>query len=873
MQLRFCLLVIFFSLSLTSCLDSGEVSVSSNEDFSTQGLTLTGDTVIPDGGVGKITLRLNYFPSTAVTVRVKTFDGSAISTLNADFHAFDDTVVIPAGQKEKSVSLVTFNHFTDTDTDKTLTVKIVSATGATILTDEMTVTIQANVAGPFLDKVSKLALGLYHSCALLQSGRVKCWGGSLMAQTGKITTTSLPVEVVTDTGAIDITSYSKNTCITYSDGSVNCWGDNTYYNISDTLGAGYTLPVKTLPSTADVKQYATGNDFSCHITNTGDIKCRGNHTYGQTGCTAILGGNYSTCVVTPPVLTAATQIDSGAYHTCAVMSDESVICWGSNWHGVLGSGIIGSSYGTPITSGLTAGSGAVQVTTGETHTCALIDDGTVQCWGSNLYNQLGQAATSGDTMTPTSVVGLPETVTKVVAGAYHTCALGTSGKVYCWGYNGNGNVGTGSISNSSVVTEISNAPGIASDIEVGAYHSCLIYNGDAYCWGPATNSEISTRESTYFNRPSDPFMFAKTVVKKILSNPDETGKASTICAQLPDNSLTCTGDNTYGQLGMSSISPSSYTTFAVPTLSDLISDFVSGINHSCALLLNGGVECWGRNNLNQIASGSVTTKEDPPLAPSGLPTTIVQLSSGTNHNCALTVSGAIYCWGDGTYGQSGSCSASTAPTLVVGPTSVASIVTGGNTSCAVATDGKVKCWGDNSYAQLGRGDTWTSCDTTPVNALFTSGTPESVQQLSLGHRHGCAIMANNQLKCWGSDDYGQIGSGLEEIGTKLNPFRITSMDNARQVNASKYHTCAIDSSSGVKCWGYNPGGLTGVYDTSDENQFALDPTDTYGLNFGVEKIFGGETFTCALTDRGFAKCWGSFHNQQPVLSPRRVYAP
>ena len=822
-------------------------------------------------------MRLNYYTTQDVTVRVKTFDGTASSILNADFHAFDDTITIPAGEKEKSVSLVTFNHFDDQDTDKNLTVKIVSATGAEIITDELSVTIQASVEGPFLGKVNKIALGTNHTCALLQDGRIQCWGAGTYAQVGSITTKSYPVEVVTDSGATDIASFANNTCVTYANGSANCWGENTYYNISDTLGGGYTLPQRTQATTANIKQYSTGKDFSCFITNAGAIYCRGNHTYGQTGCTGVLGSNYANCLVTPPVAVTASQMDSGSYHSCAIMSDESVICWGSNWHGVLGYGTIGTSYGTPSTT-LSAGSTATQVTVGEKHTCVLTSAGAVYCWGNNSYNQLGQAATSGDTMTPTAVVGLPEVITKIAAGLYHTCALGTSGKVYCWGYNATGATGTGTASDFTVPTEIANAPGIATDVDAGGYHSCLVSNGDVYCWGQASNLQVSTRESVSFNKPSDPYIFAKTAVKKILSGPDETLNVSHTCAQLSNNGIACTGDNFYGQLGINSLTPFSYTSLNYPTVSNLISDFVIGLNHTCALLINGGVECWGDNSLKQVSPGFAVAKVDPPVAPAVLSTNITQLVSGRNHNCALTSGGDVYCWGDYTKGQTGTCSSSDSPVLVSGLTNVASIAAGGNTNCAIQTDGKVECWGDSSYAQYGRDYMSTNClsNITPINALFQT-TPtfyqETVEQISLGLRHGCGITTSKQLKCWGSDGYGQIGSGLDNVGTKLAPYRIESMDNAKQVLASKNHTCAIDSDGGVKCWGYNLGGLTGVNNTSDDEQFSLDPTDTYGLNYGVEKIYGSELFTCAVTDRGFAKCWGSFYNQQPVLAPRRVYAP
>ena len=867
------ILMCFTLLSLTSCKDVGSVSVSSSEDLSKQGLRITGDTTIADGAVGKITLSLNYYTATDVTVRVKTFDGTASSVTNADFHAFDDTVVIPAGQKEKSVSLVTFNHYNDSDTDKTLTVQIMSATRTEILKDTLDVTIKGNVGGPYIDKVSKLALGSNHTCAILQDGRIMCWGDSHWGQLGISSAGSSPTEIVTDSGATSISSYKNNVCVAYADGSANCWGDNTSYSLTNSTST-IIAPQKVYPAGSSITYHSAGLEFTCLIANGGNIYCRGSHAYGQTGCTGVIGGSYSTCPVTPPVAVTATQIDSGSYHSCAVMSDESVICWGSNWHGVLGYGVIGTSYGTPSTT-IAAGSGVTQVTAGEMHTCALTNSGAVYCWGNNDYNQLGQAAASAtDTMVATAVVGLPEAITKISAGFYHTCALGASGAVYCWGYNGTGANATGSVSDSSAPAEITNAPSIATDVEAGGYHTCLISDDEPYCWGLANNLQISSRESTFLGRPSDPFMFAKTSIQKIMSSPDDALRISHTCAQLSNNNIVCTGDNTYGQLGINSLTPSSYWSLNYPTVSNLIADFVTGLNHTCALLINGGVECWGRNHLNQIASGSVTAKEDPPVAPSGLPTTVTQLSAGRNHNCALTSAGDVYCWGDPTYGQSGSCSSSTTANLISGLSNVSSIVAGGNTSCVVQTDGKVKCWGDNSYAQLGRGDTWTSCDTTPVNALLPdSGPQETVQQLSLGFRHGCAITTSNQLKCWGSDGYGQIGAGLEEIGTKLHPFRITSMDNAKQVNASSYHTCAIDSESGVKCWGYNVGGLTGVNNTSDENKFSLDPTDVYGLNFGVEKLFGGETFTCALTDRGYPKCWGSFLNNQPVLKPRRVYAP
>jgi alpha-tubulin suppressor-like RCC1 family protein len=335
----------------------------------------------------------------------------------------------------------------------------------------------------------------------------------------------------------------------------------------------------------------------------------------------------------------ATAIAPGYNHTCALFNSGKVKCWGLNDKGQLGDGSRTNRTTPTEVEGLT---GVTAIAAGGSHTCA-VSSGGVKCWGENLSGQLGDG-THTDSATPVDVAGLSNGVAAIAVGGGHTCALMDRGAVRCWGWNGSGQLGDGTNIDRSIPIPVNAAGTLFYAITAGYGHSCaLTTSAGVKCWGENGAGQLG--DGTRANRaePADVEGLRTTVLSMSL------GEAHT-CALMYNHALQCWGDNLFGQLADDTIKDSAFP-IPVVGLADGVLAVSAGSGHTCALT-EAGAECWGRNYFGQLGNG---TKDNffHPVMVAGFSLTVAAIATGGNHTCGLTAGGGVRCWGSNAFGQLG----------------------------------------------------------------------------------------------------------------------------------------------------------------------------------------------------------------------------
>jgi len=347
-----------------------------------------------------------------------------------------------------------------------------------------------------------------------------------------------------------------------------------------------------------------------------------------------LRGDFDTAINVEPTM------GLGAFHSCAISRSGVLKCWGYDFNGELGNGPGNSNKNTP--DNVVGSSKYIGVAGGETFTCAVTSGGGVQCWGRNVFGQLGDGSRI-DRDSPVQVVGLTSGATAVVAGHRHGCALLAGGTVKCWGDNADGQLGSGSGGSSNTPVDVVGLSGVQK-IESGAYYTCAIVQGGG---------------------------------------------------------LKCWGYNATGQLGDGS-KQTRTTPVDVVGLGSAVTNVSAGYGHTCATLTSGAVMCWGAAG-PQLGSSSPDEKLIPTQVTTVSGAT--EVAVGNQFSCAVISGGSVQCWGLGNDGRlgNGQSFGSFTPVNVVGISGAGTLRAGDSHACVIVGGTQAFCWGSNANGQLGSG--------------------------------------------------------------------------------------------------------------------------------------------------------------------------
>jgi alpha-tubulin suppressor-like RCC1 family protein len=421
----------------------------------------------------------------------------------------------------------------------------------------------------------------------------------------------------------------------------------------------------------------------------------------------------------------------------------------------------------------------VQVTAGDYFTCAWVKNVAAKCWGQNTQGQLGQgrndvslgsaANQMGNNLAPINF-GTGRTATTIVAGSFHACALLDNNQVKCWGDNQSGKLGIGNTTGRGL---------LATDM------------GDGL---PAVDLGKDASGVAY-------------TAKRV------TAGAAHSCALLNSNQVKCWGNNNYGQLGLGDMNPRGdgigLMGNSLPAV-DLGTNPVTLLPYgakeigalgyqTCARLDNDDLKCWGNNSHGQLGQGDLNHRGDVGLE---MGDALSRIRLGTGRIASEVAGGAFH-------------------------------------GCALLNDSTVKCWGWNFDGQLGLGTGDTTDRGDAPNEMANNllainlGAGLAALDVAAAGSHSCALLGNNLVKCWGNNAYGQLGQGdmvnrgvaLNDMGDALLTIDLGTGRTAKRIAAGLGHSCAVLDKQELKCWGFNQWGQLGLGDSNSRGDGASEMGD------------------------------------------------
>lgn len=795
-----------------------------------------------------------------------------------------------------------------------------------------------------LGAVTAVGTGQHHSCAVLGDTTVRCWGLNTSDQLGgsEDTSSDTPVEAAGLIGAVAVAASDTHTCALVDGGEVQCWGANTYGQAGQTSGASIAVPTAVAGITT-ASQIAVGDDHTCALVAGGEIRCWGNNGSGR------LGNGLTTSSATPVAVTGisgATWVTAGLAFSCAVQADKTVACWGYNNEGQLGDGTT-TTRKTPVT--VAAVANATVVAAGADYACALLESGDIRCWGNGFFGQLGDGRTE-DSLAPVTVAdlttvarcgacndnnvctqdlcdpggclhpALPDGTPCAIGGvcAAGACALGdlprvrlsvgdfqvalrrNDGTVAMWGSNSNGQLGTQSLVE-PFRTFPDDVPGMTGvhSVSSGRQHVCVTEDGGGVrCWGNNGSGQIGQGTSSSS-------VLAPSTVAGLSDIVDVRGGGFHSCALRQTGQVLCWGYNAFGELGTGTTGSALTTPQNVIGISDAVQLSV-GANHACVVRRGGKIACWGQGGSGRLGNGLSSDASTPVEVAPGQAGVFyaVSVEAGADHTCAVSVGGAVACWGSNLYGAlgDGTNSSRKTPVTVGGLSGVVAVSSGEQFTCATTAAGGAACWGSNSSGQLGDGLSASRKSPYVLPSITTA------VDVSAGRNGACALLTDDSVSCWGGNYLGYLGDGTADdrglptavvglsaygrcgacddsnvctddvchptLGCQHSPAAAglpcgagsacdganacgTGLSPHHRITAGQRHVCVIDDAGAVSCWGRNSAGQLGIGSLID----AYAPTPV-GLPAAAISITSSRVHTCALLQDGTVQCWGENGQKQ-----------
>jgi alpha-tubulin suppressor-like RCC1 family protein len=630
-----------------------------------------------------------------------------------------------------------------------------------------------------------------------------------------------------------------------------------------------------------------GVGHACALLAGGIVKCWGHEAFGQTGQgTSHIGdgpGEMGDSLTSVNFGTGRTAKGiSTASRACALLDNDTVKCWGPTMIANLGVGDIFGRGSRPGEMGdslpainLGTGRTAKSVSVGFGHVCAILNDDTVKCWGTNSFGGLGYGDTTtrgqtagsmGDNL-PTVNLGTGRTAKRIYTPAssqgYFTCAILDNNQVKCWGRNNLGQLGQGHTINlgDSAGEMGDNLPYVdlgtgrtALSLALGADSACAILdNGTTKCWGSGFSGQLGLGSTV--NLGDAPGEMGDSLPVVSLG----TGRAAT---QLAGGDL-----------------------------------------HFCAILDNSLVKCWGYGYESGLGNGSSASRGDGPnemgdnlpYADLGTGRTAISIAAGERSSCAVLDNYSLKCWGRNNFGELGQGHITTlgdgpgemgdnlppinlGTGLTISPTASPAISIAYSNVCAILSDSSTRCWGAVIDGLSGRGDSYigdAAGEMGPNTPAVNLGTGRTALDIAAGDNHTCAILDNQSLKCWGNNQYGQLGQSHRldlgnnpgEMGDNLPAIALGTGRTAVAITANNATTCAMLDNATVKCWGNNPNGLMGAGHLNNIGDSANEMGDNLpAINLGTQRLVSavtlGNNHACAILDNSVVKCWGTNSNGQ-----------